>query len=980
MLFLRLIDKNINHSLELLTNDPIPLNYNFRDVATLSPRGNHSQTFRIPASPHNEEYFKGFFEVNYSGNINPKVKVGAVILEDTIPLMHGHIQIKRVIIQNGKPEYEIVFFGESVDLWRELGKDLLGDIDWSAYDHVNNNLNITSASLGGLFSGKVRYGIIDRSHNWSANGENGTSDFATEWTTGAFTPFMQAKTILDEIFEGTTFTYESTFLNTTAFTDCFMPLFKGNKWSITDNNPQDAFFNAGITATQVANINVGSFPITAMSDSGNFFDAGGNFASNQFNPPIHAVYTLRWWATAENETTYTDTFARHVGLVSYPTGGGTIFWHDTQVVSTNYPHYLSQEIEVEMTPDRYYQLGYSANSEYPGHMQFLGGSSPDTVGGTGWEVIGVSFPIGSGTIVMADNFPKMTQIEFIKSLMDMFNLVMVPDKLNPKKILIEPYDDYQGSGDILDWTDKLDLSKDYTHAPTSDIQKRKYNFEYSQGNDYINKAVQDTEQRTYGRFLIDDAENDFSNGEFKVNPKFAPYPITSIAGTNIVVHKAYDATTKKIKDAKPYLVYNCGLVTCDTIHCQDPLAGTFADYTQYNHFSHFSEYNPEVDDLDLNYGQDVTFHPISGNPFNTLYNTYWRESINQLYSPSARIFEGYFNLDAVDIHTFKFSDKIWIKDSYWRVEKIHGYKTKDGSTKVTLIKILNSSVECDYTPVSTDGTDNSVVFEDSAGSTSAGNQTCCDLYGYTWLDSACYNLVNPGLPSPISVTNQSGNVSRGSQRGGTGFMQGVDNVSTFSNLFNNVNALNTTLLDYVSASVVAGEGHTVGDGELGLTGVLATGRNVNAFVGGRHFGGRNDSDDQQGLIQSGEVLMHVSDTGWTSTATKTLLLDGGYLDMPNETMWSVQAHIVVEEWVGATPAFADYKTIIANANWWKDRAVAKAGTWTIQSQTGTLGTFTLGTDVATDTAQHRLQITYAGTTIRNPIKVTCRLTYVQTVE
>ena len=233
MLFLRLVGKNLNHSLELLSNDPIPLTYNFRDVTTLSPKGSHSQTFRIPASVHNEEYFKGFFDVNYTGDINPKIKIGAIILEDTIPLMHGHIQIKRVIIQNGKPEYEIVFFGESVDLWKELGKDLLGDIDWSDYDHVNNNTNIAAANLGGLFSGKIRYGIIDRSQNWSANGEEGTSNFATDWTTGCFTPFMKCKTIFDAIFDKTTFTYNSTFLNTTAFTNCFTPLFKGNQWSIT---------------------------------------------------------------------------------------------------------------------------------------------------------------------------------------------------------------------------------------------------------------------------------------------------------------------------------------------------------------------------------------------------------------------------------------------------------------------------------------------------------------------------------------------------------------------------------------------------------------------------------------------------------------------------------------------------------------------------------------------------------------------------
>jgi len=979
MLFLRLLDKNINHSLELLTNDPVPLTYNFRDVSTLSAKGNHSQTFRIPASPHNEEYFKGFFDVNYEGSINPKRKVGAVILEDTIPLMHGHIQIKRVIIQNDKPEYEIVFFGETVDFWGELGKELLSDMDWSAYDHENNNTNISAASLGGLFSGDIRYGIIDRSHNWSANGENGTSDFATEWTTGAFTPFMKAKVILDAIFEDTTFTYASTFLNTSAFTDCFMPLFSGNQLPITTSSPQLSKFNVGLTSTE--NPGVGLSLLYNLSDSGNFFDAGGNYTINTgtvadyYTPPNLAVYTIRYWATTEVESGYPSgtEYAFQFG-VRDDLGNWVHSWN----VNHAYPHHLSQEIEVTLDPARTYRLAVHCDAN-DSHGQFLGGSTPDTLGGTGWEVTDVSYPLGSGTIDTAANFPKMTKVDFVKSLVDMFNLVMIADKNNPKKVLIEPYNDYQGSGDTLDWTKKLDLSKDYSHAPTSDIQKRKYSFSYTDGSDYINKYIQDTNLRTYGRFLIDDTENDFSTGELKIKSKFTAYPITPISGTNIIAHKAFDASLNKLKEAKPHLVYNCGLVTCDTIHCLDPVALTYTDYTQYNHFSHFNEYEPDTADLDLNYGQDVTFYPVDSNPYGTLYNSYWRDAINQLYSPSSRVFEGWFNLDAVDIQSFKFSDKVFIRDSYWRIEKIDGYKANEGSTKVKLIKILDSSVDCEYTPIGTNSTDLSIIFEDSAGATSVGNQTCCELYGYTWDGSACFNSVNPGLPAPSYVGSHSGSTARNSQRGATGFMQGVNNINPESSAFNNINAINATITDYVTASMVAGRGHNVGD-DRGLHGLLVTGQNVNAFEAGRHFGGRNDSDDLQGAIQTGEILMHVADTGWASTTSKNLLLDGSYLNMPDETMWSVQAHIVVEEWVGATPAFADYKTIMANANWYKDRAAAKAGAWTIQSQTGTLGTFALATDVATDTTQHRLQLTYNGTTVTNPIKVTCRLTYVQTVE
>ena len=288
-------------------------------------------------------------------------------------------------------------------------------------------------------------------------------------------------------------------------------------------------------------------------------------------------------------------------------------------------------------------------------------------------------------------------------------------------------------------------------------------------------------------------------------------------------------------------------------------------------------------------------------------------------------------------------------------------------------------MECEYTPIGVDFTDNSVTFENAAGEESIGNETCCELYGYTWNGSGCYNNQSPGTPQPFFNGGQSGNTARSSSRGGTGFMQGIGNTSSHSSLFNNINAINSTLTDGVTASIIAGEGHTVGNG-VGVSGVLVTGQNANAFEEGRHFGGRNQLGDPIGLIQSGEILMHVSDTTWSSTTSKNLLVNGGYLNIPVNTMWSAKVLILVEEWNAATSVYSAYKTIDASANLYKNGVTAVSSAWTIHSQIGTLGTFSLATDAATDTTQHRLQITYAGTTISRPVKVTCRLTYVQTVE
>ena len=63
------------------------------------------------------------------------------------------------------------------------------------------------------------------------------------------------------------------------------------------------------------------------------------------------------------------------------------------------------------------------------------------------------------------------------------------------------------------------------------------------------------------------------------------------------------------------------------------------------------------------------------------------EYIQNIYAPDARILEAYFSLQFADIYNFNFNDKIFIKDSYWRILSISDYVVGTTDTvKVTLIK------------------------------------------------------------------------------------------------------------------------------------------------------------------------------------------------------------------------------------------------------------------------------------------------------
>ena len=73
--------------------------------------------------------------------------------------------------------------------------------------------------------------------------------------------------------------------------------------------------------------------------------------------------------------------------------------------------------------------------------------------------------------------------------------------------------------------------------------------------------------------------------------------------------------------------------------------------------------------------------------------------MNALYSPEGRIMEASFALDLKDIVSFKFSDKIWIQDSYWRILEVNDYKVgMYESTQVKLLKFLEDFEDCNGVP------------------------------------------------------------------------------------------------------------------------------------------------------------------------------------------------------------------------------------------------------------------------------------------
>ena len=985
MLELKVYDGSNEHYLELYVNDPVNLKYQFTDIEEIQKAsGSYSQSFRVPATDKNVELFGTFFQSNTVEGFNPKRKKQAELYYQTIPILSGFIQLKSAYIQKEKyADFEIVFFGEAVNLARTLGDKKLKDLDLSAYDHTVNYSNTFSSWLGLLFSGDVRYGLIDK-YNWSNNGNGVAITEASPIYAGQMTPFLRVEKILDQIAEDNGFTFESTWKGT--LDNYYVPFYNGSKNVLGASGVENISFGVGLSLWQVVTFNFDPtlsplqyHPISAWSDTSPFFDNGGLFSSDQYNAGEDASLETIMQARVQNLTS--GVIGCSLAIVNV-TDNEIIYSSPWTNIQGGGDVTVLEEATIEVEGGKSYQLYLFHGSTTSGQLQIQGTNGGFDVQGTWWRMIDTNIYFGQ-TASLAVNAPDIKQIDFLTSLQKMFNLVFVPDRLDPTKIKIEPFDDFVSGGSIKDWTDYLDYSKDVVLEPTTDIQSKNYEWTYSKDKDFLNKFYEENASRVFGRYLIEDGENDFATGDKKIEPNLGAYPLNRIGGTNMLVHQSVDAQGQVIKDPLCKVVYWGGTQSTLDMYLYNDASGVVVGTTLYPYFGHYSVPNPDVGDIDLNFGGEIPAYPIEANPYNNLFNTYWRNYVNQLYSTEARIMTAHFDLKSADIASFQYSDSIWIKDSYWRVLSIDYSPNSNDLSKVKLIKVLADTRACDQIPFQSN-VGGLITFQNADGTTTiTPSQTCCERFGYVYIGANCYQSFNEGFDDAKQVGFQavSGGLKSSNLEGNV-FANG-SNVVAKSGSSGLVIGDNITIETLSSNSLVHGE-----DIQLdSLRNVMIGGSNAYGFVEGTHRGAGWYYDQfktgNKGAYQHGTI-----DFLYTGALTQgssiELFIEGklnNRLELPNEVVMNCTFNVSIGEINAASGRFDKMDSMIFFDSFRKSNNVAYnsfgAHTNNPIHHAGDYSTNAIHMDVdtTTDTTQHRIELHNQSQTITNNVQILCTLNY-----
>jgi len=964
---------------DLYPLESISQNFNFQDVGTFAPLGDFTREFRVPASDRNLEVFGLLDSFTFSDMAAVySTKIPAEIRVDTLPIIRGHLRVLKTFQRNGAiGDIQLCFYGEAPDLFRSIGDKLLNEIEYLP----NLDLVIDYAAITTGLPDQLAWGLVDRGQRWDNTGSVGSRPlFNSELPLYAadFTPFINAWTIFENIITDAGFTLTPTPLET-ILSGYWCPWIN-TKNVIVNEVVGDFYFNAGFsTNTNVTDDNVLTLP--------EFVDNGGNYSGAYFEAPVEGFYSFRFWANVQPVGSFGPStggikFFKFTGGV--PTAGQIVVNFEVAVSGTDQNNGVPQRIL--FTTEPLYMLAgerMQPYTEFTGTPLFYGSATNNPLEGTGWELFSY-FRNWGDTFNAAANSPNIKQVDFVRDILQMHAAVIVPSRSVPNEVSIIPINDYIATGDVLNWSQKLDISKDITLSPTTEIQRRNFFFTYKNGGDVSSKLFTDN-GRTYGQYKLlngytvnsSTPPNEFASGDFNIKLTAESTPAAYVNGTNIPIPKF-------INDKGEFVAPNLRfLFLADTsrIRMYDDATAS-VENVDANIFNHYSSVNASVGDYDLNFNPETPLHSITTNPFRNLFNEYWRDYLNGLYNPETRILEAYFALDLADILTFKYSDRIFIKDTYWRILEISDYKIGlYESTKVKLMKLVNPAPDCELVPTSvatTGGGVQVIEFTDYAGDPQPATSTCCIRYGYQWepILGQCLAFGTPIETDP----NGGGSASAMMMNAGT---QGTVK-NAIAKTTNTDISVDNTFSVFVGEriSVEKGNENTLAVGSvLKMEGAnrasVLLGRNALANITGLHFGaGDRTLSADEGASQTGVIVFTNGNTFSASGQTLELFPSNDVLtrlSMPNKTSW-VCFYILHASDVSG---FFIYETGSVYLD--KLGGVTSASVPVVISSDNSGGTVTLTfvIDTATDTSQHRFKITSGGSGFPQDINANLTLYYTQ---
>lgn len=674
--------------IDLLQDISSEFTYAIDDVKDFGSRNtSFSRTISIPATAKNNKILGFAFEISMSNNHNtdlanvntnftPSQAAKCEIYVDKIQIFKGVIRMLEIVMNNNVIQYQCAVFGELGGFITELGNKRLEDLDFSEHNHTYNVTEIQNSwntiNGSGYYYPLIDYGDVSTSKD--------------DFHVSTFRPALYVKEYIDKIFEGTTYTLDCAFFDTTFFKSLIIP---NNSQGIRGAN--DRFILGTKTISQILlNSNTPTarnadlpFDTTTLL---NFTENAGKsiFTYTDGTKTIRTIASIG--GTYQTDAASSITATLYIGGVSVQA-----FTQNTS--SANNPFSFSFDYTGNILNTNQVRIEISVPVTANTYIVTISSASVNLSQITS-QITDVAY---NGVISLNENLPKgIFQKDFFLSVCKMFNLYVYQDNLNDKQINVSPYIDFYSSAvtNSLDWSQKIDLGSSMSIKPMSQLNARYYAYKYTPDSDFYNDNYLKKYGQSYGDNLYD-SEFDYVKDTATTQIIFAPTVITLHSGQDkyhpAIYKLSNNNTNEDPMDSVIRILIAKKKTGVSTWKIQNDAGGTLANLTSYGYAGHLDD--PNTPTIDINFGvpKELQF-PATTYPTDNLFNTYHLPYILEITDIESKLLSCKMYLNTLDIYNLDFSKYVWINGVLFRLNKVEGYNPMAyQTTQVNLLKVINTN-------------------------------------------------------------------------------------------------------------------------------------------------------------------------------------------------------------------------------------------------------------------------------------------------
>jgi len=665
-----------NQRVDLFQDEEISINLSVQNIQDISKVfTDFTQSFTIPASKTNNQILSHYYRTDISGGFDAHLRQEARIEINSLSFRTGVIQLENVQLKGTEPyAYSLTFYGDLVNLTDLFGEDYLYDLDLSAYDHDYNGATIQQGfDSDALLSGEVFYPLMSPVRNWVYNVANSSDprhEDDIQFVTGhtghhhgvkyyEVKPAIKVVKLFEAIETKYGINFVGDFMSDTQFNKLFL-------WA----HRYEGYLYDSSTAIEWQLINF------------NRTTGGGvefNLSTETWTVVDTDIYELR--ITIQNVSA-----AYEIGLFQngVQIGVAQEDAHPASSVLITFEGYgfdSGDEVQIKIRP----RTATTFNYQVTDYTAYDASTTTQR-----FEVDQTLSATYSFLLAMSPLMPEIKVADFIAGIFKMHNVVITPNSTT--EFNLQTLDDWYADGVDKDFQEYLDITETIINRP--DLYRR-ISYSYQDTDQILGYQYQKTNTTGFGDLRADFA---FDGEELQVELPFeCPLfeRLTDIDNgtlTNILVYKSQtrEFDTDFENRFQPYvgapiLIY--GDFSLDI--SSNPIS--FVDEadmeTQVNQVWYANVSSTSTGTglaYSICWGADTD--PFYLTPVGkSLYQTYWRDYITDLYNTSRRLVEVEAQLPIGKIITLDLKNKIIWNNQKWIVNSANINMTTGKAT----LELLN---------------------------------------------------------------------------------------------------------------------------------------------------------------------------------------------------------------------------------------------------------------------------------------------------